>query len=181
MEGYQVANTDSSTRCRAWHSPPEGYVKINTDVAFFAEETSTGIGLVLRDSSGSFIQARTKLVPGCVDVDVGEAWGFMEAISWAKSMGLENVVIEGDAKRATDAIHRGATSNSVFGDYIRECKHLLVDSHSFSIVHVNREANGLAHEFARTSILYGSSHCWTDPPEFVAGLPNTLCLCNNMS
>lgn len=36
--------------------------------------------------------------PGCLAVNVGEAWGFLEAIKWAKDLGLDNVIIEGMLK-----------------------------------------------------------------------------------
>lgn len=50
---------------------------------------------------------------------MAESRGFLEAISWARELGLENIIIDGDAKRVVDAINCGNSYNQVFGDYIR--------------------------------------------------------------
>lgn len=48
----------------AWHPPPSGAIKSNIDVAFFTMESRSGIGLVVLDSDGDFLRARTMTVPG---------------------------------------------------------------------------------------------------------------------
>lgn len=74
-----------------------------------------------RDSSGAFIRTKIVTILGCIEVDMCEAWRFVEAISWAKNLGLENVTSEGDVKIVVDDIDRGVTYNLIFGDNIRAC------------------------------------------------------------
>ncbi|KAL8521752.1 hypothetical protein ACS0TY_012047 [Phlomoides rotata] len=111
-----------------------------------------GFGMILRDEEGEFVAARTIVLVGCVTVDVGEAMGFYEALLWLKDLGIENVIVEGDVKLIVDAINSPT-----------------------------RDANVLAHEFARFSRSYGDSFTWANPQEFVDELPTIACRCNNKS
>ncbi|KAG4384173.1 hypothetical protein AAZX31_13G209100 [Glycine max] len=56
----QVPNEHSTT----WSPPPHGSIKSNMDAAIFKDKNSFGIGLYLHDEFGSFIKARTQLIPG---------------------------------------------------------------------------------------------------------------------
>lgn len=96
-----------------------------------------------------------------MSADIGEAMGFVEALSLVKRLSLDKVIIKGDAKIVVDAINSSSTFNSSFGDYIEKCKEILRDSPNFSVVFVRRNANYVAHAFA---------NCWVDPPELVARL-----------
>ncbi|KAL8547886.1 hypothetical protein ACS0TY_007264 [Phlomoides rotata] len=127
------------------------------------------------------LEGRTKLLDGYPEVDVGEAIGFFEALSWLKEMDYGEVLVEGDAKIVVDAVNSNKVMNSVFGDCIHKCKSILLISPGISVVFAKRSANSLAHEFARASRRFGSSYSWVDPPDFVVGLPATLCSCNNGS
>ncbi|KAL8488536.1 hypothetical protein ACS0TY_024713 [Phlomoides rotata] len=78
--------------------------------------------MVLRDEIGDFIMGCTLIFEGYVEVKVGEAMGFFEVLSWAKSMNLEKVVIEGDAKVVVDALNSRALNHTIFGDYVGSCR-----------------------------------------------------------
>ncbi|KAL8477087.1 hypothetical protein ACS0TY_029410 [Phlomoides rotata] len=110
--------------CLSWHRPSAGSHKVNMDAAFFRDSMQTGIGMVLRDDRGEFIAAKTVVYHSILDVDIGEAMGFMEALSWVKDLGLQNVVIEGDAKIVVDAINLKTEGVSAFHDVISICHKL---------------------------------------------------------
>ncbi|KAL8552797.1 hypothetical protein ACS0TY_001469 [Phlomoides rotata] len=105
-----------------------------------------------------------------MDVDEGEALGFLEALSWVKSLGLDNGIIEGDAKVVVDEINSSKSYNSFFGDFLVVCRGLINNFQS---------ANVVASEIARASRLHFNSFCWVDPPDYVVGLPTSVCNCNN--
>lgn len=70
------------------------------------EDTNeSGIGMAVRDDLGVFVMARTLIIQGCLDMKIGEAMGFFEALSWIQNLLLENVIIEGDSKIVVDAIN----------------------------------------------------------------------------
>lgn len=77
---------------------------------------------------------------GYVDA-IDEAWGFLEAVSWAKDLGLTNVIIEGDAKLVVDAIYMGTFDISIFGDYVRAIIQFKHSFDSIKFTFVKRGAN----------------------------------------
>ncbi|KAL8526378.1 hypothetical protein ACS0TY_015552 [Phlomoides rotata] len=77
-----------------------GFVKLNVDVYFFADSNQMGVRILLWGALGNFIMGRTLIFHGCVDVKVGEAMGFFEALSWANNLNLEKVVVEGDTEKS---------------------------------------------------------------------------------
>lgn len=65
-----------------------------------------------------------------------------------------------------------------FGDYSQTCKELLLQCLNTSVNFVKREANIMAHAFARASRLYESHSNWVDPSNFVVGLSISTCICD---
>ncbi|KAL8511486.1 hypothetical protein ACS0TY_018039 [Phlomoides rotata] len=111
---------------------------MNVDAAFFDETTETDVGMVLRDDEGIFLAARSLVFSGYLEVVIGEAMGFMEVLSWAKRLGLENVIVEGDSKVVVDAILSSASSESSFGDFISVSKSLLASCRNAYVFFVKR-------------------------------------------
>ncbi|KAL8529656.1 hypothetical protein ACS0TY_006912 [Phlomoides rotata] len=79
--------------------------------------------MVLRDEFGNFVMDRSLNFLGCMEVDVGEAHGFLKALSWIKEMGLEKVMVKGDAKIEVNAIKSDLPYNSVNGDFMNLFNH----------------------------------------------------------
>lgn len=48
---------------------------------------------------GVFVRAKTMTKLGYIDAVIGEAWGFLEVISWAKNLGVANVIIVSTRQR----------------------------------------------------------------------------------
>ncbi|KAL8530720.1 hypothetical protein ACS0TY_007672 [Phlomoides rotata] len=93
--------------------------------------------MVLTDDEGIFLAVRSLVFSGYLEVDIGEAMGFIEALSWVKCMGLENVIVEGDSKVVVDVILSSVSSESSFGDFIFISKSLLATCRNASVVFVN--------------------------------------------
>lgn len=169
----------SSTRgkCLAWHAPPLRWLKLNVDAAFFEDSCQMGFGFVLRNDQGSFVAARSMTIDGCLETDVGEAMGFLEALSWIKRLNIGNVEIEGDARVVVDAIKGSDTCITSFGDIILACRSVLAQLDNVFVSFVRRNANSLAHATAKVSRNFESPSCWVDPPPFVVGLPADICIC----
>ncbi|KAL8529029.1 hypothetical protein ACS0TY_006481 [Phlomoides rotata] len=110
-----------TSHCLAWHRPTANMSKVNVDAAFFDDSKQIGFGMVLRDDKGDFFAAQTVVYHCIMDVDIGKAMGFMEALSWVKNCGLQNVMIEGDAKIVVDVIRLGLDGVSGFNDVISAC------------------------------------------------------------
>ncbi|KAL8485077.1 hypothetical protein ACS0TY_027394 [Phlomoides rotata] len=126
---------------------------------------------------GSFVAARSLTVVGCMSVDVGEAMGFMEALSWIKELRLSHVLLEGDSIIVVDVIKSTESSFSSFGDYIASCKSLIGNINNVFVLFVKRDANTWAHTIARAARLYESPSNWVNPLLHVIGLPRGSCFC----
>lgn len=136
-----------------------------------------GLGMVLRDDTGKFVVGRMVILPGCTDVDVREAMWFAETLSWAREMGLSNIVVQGDSKVIIDTIHSSHHMESAFEDFVQASRNILASCLSFTINFVMQDANVMAHVFAQTSQSFESPHVWIDPPTFVEGLEINNCSC----
>lgn len=76
--------------------------------------------------------------------------GIREALSWLKRKGLNQVIVEINAKFVVDNIHYSAGS-SAFHLIIDDCKLLLSEFDNIQLRYVNRFANSVAHLLARRS------------------------------
>lgn len=56
---------------------------------------------------------------------------FLEALSWAKSLILEKIIVEGDSKIVGDAIVHNCVSNYIFGEFIRAWRNILASCPTF--------------------------------------------------
>ncbi|KAL8474504.1 hypothetical protein ACS0TY_031094 [Phlomoides rotata] len=161
----------------AWHTPFVGKLKVNVDAVFFGDSMQTGFGMTLRDDQGGFVAAKTVVYHCRLDFDIGEAMGFMEALSWVKNLGLQNFVVEGDVKTVVKAINLKTEGVSTFYDVISVCNKLISVIVNCSVSFAKCEANIMAHTFAQVSRVHESPSYWFDPPNFVVGLPVSVCSC----
>ena len=81
-----------------WKTPPLGVFKINIDIATVDDASAMGLGVVIRDSRGHFVAARTRKVLGEADAMRVEAMAIREGLSLAKDLEIRAVILEGDAK-----------------------------------------------------------------------------------
>ncbi|KAL8523243.1 hypothetical protein ACS0TY_013276 [Phlomoides rotata] len=73
---------------------------VNVDATFFHKSMQMGIGVVVHDENGDFVCEKSILLSSLFRVDEGEAIGVLEALSWVKSFGNENVLL----LRATEMV-----------------------------------------------------------------------------
>lgn len=68
-----------------------------------------------------------------------------------EGVGYEQAIFMGDAKIVVDVINNYSASTSMFSDFIRSCRNLLIDSSGYSVSFVYRDANIWAHKLASAS------------------------------
>ncbi|KAL8463261.1 hypothetical protein ACS0TY_034052 [Phlomoides rotata] len=109
------------------------------------------IGMVLLDDNEEFIACKSFVILGVYAVELGEAIGVYEALSWIKGLGMERVVVKMDAKLVFDGVTGVPESRSIFGNVIETCK-ILMNSLEYGPFNlVKRDANVIAHSIARTA------------------------------
>lgn len=82
-----------------WMMAELGEFKVNADVSVQIGAASFAVRMVVRDHSGSFIQARTVRKEGEVSVIEAEARGVLEALVWIQELELNmsKVLVECDS------------------------------------------------------------------------------------
>ncbi|KAK1367227.1 hypothetical protein POM88_042788 [Heracleum sosnowskyi] len=76
-----------------WRKPTAESIKINTDVAMFAETGCYSLAFVARDFNGELVWARACCGAGLTQPEVAEAIGLKEALSWSKQqLGQQHII-----------------------------------------------------------------------------------------
>lgn len=134
-----------------WQRPQEGTIKVNTDAALFADPNYYSYAMIARDHDGRLVEALSSCKQGCINPELAEAIGIMEALSWVKSKDWQRVVIETDCLVVTQAIRSSSINLSYLGRVIDECKGLLSELGNRKVLlnFVKRSANKVAHFIAR--------------------------------
>ncbi|XP_074336989.1 uncharacterized protein LOC141674167 [Apium graveolens] len=149
---------------RRWQPPENGEYKVNVDAAWSQGVDFCSTGMVLRDSSGHFIEGRTMHLPQAGDVLEAEALAIREALSWVKNMEVMKVMVESDSLVAVNAINGVNNYLLEVGHIIDHCRLLLQSMPSVRVKFVRKQANEVAHGLAKMPC---SSNClviFTSPP-----------------
>lgn len=121
-----------------WQLPAQGCCKCNIDTAFPEQFQQTGIGICLRDDSGTFFLARLLYFNSIYPVAVGESLGLFHALQWMHDMQFDNIDFELDSKITTDAFHSRRTDVTEFGNIIDACRDIFTTSFTNSRVEFTR-------------------------------------------
>jgi len=111
------------------------------------------------------------IFPCHVQVDIGEALGLHTTLQWLSDMRIDNVDFETDSKVTADAFLSTRNDPSDFGCIISSCRSLFRSSFSNSRVEfVRRQANMVAHAFAREAMSLASPAVHFEIPTCIATL-----------
>lgn len=158
--------------------PISGMLKCNIDASIISRERKAGIGCVLRNHLGEFIAAGQNVFLGLEDPSLAEAMAVREALSWVKNLSLCNVLFESDALLVVKALNESSKDISYFGQVIDDCRSanqvvmlssILQEGQCFSICHVRRSANQVAHSLAKAAGSLSDLRVWADVvPHFIS-------------
>lgn len=73
------------TEDKRWKPPAIGTLKLNVDASFDPGATKFSVGMVIRDSEGSFVEGRSMTLPRPASIYEAECIGVREALSWLMS------------------------------------------------------------------------------------------------
>ena len=127
-------------------------VKENFDNAIFSQDGLAGIRVIIRNEQGLVMAALSQQIPSPALVEMVEVLEARQALVFAKELGFDKVVMEGDSKTVIKAILGDYMDCSYMGHVLQDIK-LLFSSFSFiSVKHIHREGNCVAHKLARRAI-----------------------------
>ncbi|XP_042944124.1 uncharacterized protein LOC122278076 [Carya illinoinensis] len=102
--------TDQGTKKQArsaglrWAKPMHNSYKFNWDAAVRAKEGRVGIGVIVRDFQGQVVGTVRAQRPLRGTPFDAEAYGLLVATEFTRDLGLQQVYLEGDAKRVVDGL-----------------------------------------------------------------------------
>ncbi|KAF5454421.1 hypothetical protein F2P56_024088 [Juglans regia] len=135
-----------------WCKPPINVYKLNWDTAIDKINCRVGIGVSIRDWLGLVTATLRSPCNSFPDPLLGEALAALRSVQFGINLGLENVIFEGDSKLVVHGITSGAEDWSTVGLIYQDIKKLLGNYNSWSIRHVSRQANSVAHCLAKSSL-----------------------------
>jgi hypothetical protein len=87
-----------------WSGPPSGTYKVNWDIAIDVQMKCMGLGVIIRDGMGRVATALSKTLNSLQDPTFDEALGARGAMEFAKDLGFNEIIPEGDSKQVVMAI-----------------------------------------------------------------------------
>ena len=111
--------------------------------------------------------AYSQTIPLPTSIETMEVLAVRSAVSLAKELKFDQVIIEGDADVIIKAINSGGFLSSSFGHIIRDMKLLSSAFHNVSYNHTRRQGNRVAHRLARMACNFSPFQVWMEdvPPD----------------
>ena len=145
------AKIPRTARAVCWKPPPPSLVKINFDGAIFSTHSSAGLGVIIRDHAGLVLAALSQSIPLPTLVETVEVMAGRRALLFAKELGFERVLVEGDSEGVIKAIKEKSLLSSGWGHLLKDIHALSLSFSCISFLHVKRLGNRVAHSLARRS------------------------------
>ncbi|KAF7811140.1 ribonuclease H [Senna tora] len=156
-----------------WQCPSRHHYKMNTDVAKISD-VEWSIGVVIRSDQGHLFMTGIKTILALDEVAVAEALGIRWGLQIAQQCHVSKLKVETDCEVVVNSFNAAsATDLSLVSDIMADCRSIGAELESFSLRHIYRESNHVAHFVAKQ--LYHFAPCiWFDAfPISVLNLVNS--------
>ncbi|XP_042983225.1 uncharacterized protein LOC122312634 [Carya illinoinensis] len=149
-----------------WTAPPSSFYKANWDVAVDKGKSRIGVGVIVRDSSGMVMASMCSSMLLDPDPLLGEAVAALKASTLCSNIGLDQVMLEGDSLAVVQAVQSREECWSPTGLVIRDIKLVLSRICTWSIHHISRRLNVVAHVLAKFALTCSGEHTFMEdyPP-----------------
>ncbi|XP_059436514.1 uncharacterized protein LOC132169501 [Corylus avellana] len=149
-----------------WRCPPPGFYKINWDVGMDERSNRLGVGVLIRDSFGEIIAARSLTIQTKQPPVIAEAMGAVYAAEFGRDTGVQDVILEGDSLIVVKALQAEIEDLSPYGHLIDEARMLLRHFRTAQVRHVKRNSNKAAHGLAKEAVRKCIDNIWMEemPP-----------------
>jgi len=96
-----------------------------------------------------------------------EATALQQALQIALELGLNRVVFESNCQLVVNAVLNNRSYMNELGSLLSNSRSLLLSYVSYAITYIRRQANIIAHNLARASILHASPSIFYYPPDCI--------------
>jgi hypothetical protein len=126
IQRQEPASETGTNQAKTWRAPIEGWHKANWDVAIDKSNARVGIKVVLRDERWIVIAVMCKTRMGVLEPITGEACAAYHVVCLCRDLGVQNLLLEGDAKQIVEAINLGTGTWSRFRHLIEDTRRILL-------------------------------------------------------
>ncbi|KAG8473535.1 hypothetical protein CXB51_035829 [Gossypium anomalum] len=152
----------TETKC-IMRDPPRGdRIKINFDAAFNKSQHKSVSGIIARNNDGEVMASCTYPGVNMADPTTAEARACLQAVNMAEELGFQEVDVEGDALTVIRKINLESEYRSYIRGYIQEIKRKAGSFRSIKFLHIQREANRVAHRLAKEGWKFDDPQNWME-------------------
>ncbi|KAF7826438.1 ribonuclease H [Senna tora] len=143
------SSTETTTPSLVLWQPPSGStIKINSDAAKISDN-EWSVGVVARDGMGDLIFIAASKIQAPNDPSLAEALAIRWTMGIAYHNNLMDVAFETDCLVVVNSFHNGSKDASSFDNVVQDCEYLSKTFNSFTLTHVKRDGNNVAHHVAK--------------------------------
>jgi ribonuclease HI len=132
-----------------WKLPIPGWIKCNVDGAFYTQDSTGAVGVVLRDDTGQFLQCKAEWRAHVPDAMTMEALVLKEGLTLARQMGSRKVCVETDCSEVVNLWKQFNTQRSAISAILGDIKEISRSFDEFDLMYASRTCNRVAHECAK--------------------------------
>jgi hypothetical protein len=96
------------------------------------------------------------------DPATAEALAARRAVELSLSLGITQLILEGDSLQIVQAIQGISNAQYMYGIIVEDLKALLRGFINYKVIFVPREANGKAHKLAKLALSRGVNKVWRE-------------------
>jgi ribonuclease HI len=133
----------------SWTAPRSGEVKANVDAGWDAVSKKAGIGIIIRDCTGSVILSEWKPIRGCISAEEAEIQAVVAGLKHLINLRRWPASLETDCLRVVHVLAGSDKDRSGSWCLYEEARELLKIFTQISVRMVDRHSNGAAHCLAR--------------------------------
>jgi ribonuclease HI len=112
--------------------------EVNVDAALDRGAGKMGFGLIMRDHEGKLVAAKSIMRMGSWDSAAAEALAAYFGVILGQEIGVQKMILEGDAKQIIDAIQEKDRQDSMIGHLIDDVRLSLNNIPEWKVNHVFR-------------------------------------------
>ncbi|RLN12088.1 hypothetical protein C2845_PM09G16130 [Panicum miliaceum] len=127
---------EQSQMAERWRRPPNGHVKVNTDGAYIAADSSGATVVVIRRADGSFLAASAQGLDSVASTLLTEAEALRDGIWLIPEGTLEWVIVETDSKELVSLWRSRGMDRSELTVILSDVQELLSVFPSFEVAHL---------------------------------------------
>lgn len=118
-----------------WNPPNCEALKINYDGAVFADTFEAGIGVVIRDGSGTVVAALPEKIAMPTSVEPVEILAARRTAQFTVELGFQQAIFEGDSELVFKALSEGVQSLSPLGHHVKDFMSIAGSLRAYSFSH----------------------------------------------